>query len=44
MTEVLIAVGALLAFSLLAFGAACLMAAWMGDVPIGIRRRRRDRG
>lgn len=33
MTEILIVVGALLAFCLLAFSAAWLMAAWMGGPP-----------
>lgn len=40
MTEVLIILGALLGFCLLAFGAAWLMAAWMGG-PSRVRRRKR---
>lgn len=41
MTEVLIVVGALVGFCLLAFGAAWLTAAWMGGIPAGWRRKRR---
>lgn len=40
MTEILIVVGALLGFCLLAFGAAWLMVAWMGG-PQRFRGRKR---
>lgn len=43
MTEVLILVGALLGFCLLAFGAAWLMAAWMGGTAVRWRRKGRGR-
>ncbi len=43
MTDVLIVIGALLAFCLLSFGAAWLVAVWMGGAPVGWRRKRRDR-
>ena len=43
MTEVLIIIGALLGFCLLTFGAAWLMAAWMGGPPSFWRRKRPGR-
>ena len=43
MTEVLIVIGALLCFCLLTFGAAWLMAAWLGGTPLWWRRKKRGR-
>ena len=41
MTEGLVAVGALIVFCLLTFGAAGLVAAWMGSSPGWLRRASR---
>lgn len=41
MTEVLMVVGALLGFCVLTFGAALVMAAWLGGSPRGPRGRGR---
>lgn len=43
MKDVLIVVGALLAFCLLTFGAAWLTAVWMGRTPVRWRSRGRGR-
>ena len=43
MIEVLIVIGALLGFCLLAFGAAWLMAAWLDGTPPRRRRKRPGR-
>ncbi|WP_279638255.1 hypothetical protein [Nocardioides seonyuensis] len=40
MTEVLIVIGALLVFCILTFGAAWLMAGWVGETPLWWRRKR----